>query len=160
MEHDPVEAVAHQVAVLARRAESARKSTGALDRAAYLLLAEIEQREAIGIAALADTFQLDVSTVSRQSAALEAKGLVERWPDPTDGRVSLLRLTADGHAQLGSARAARRALYSTLLADWSDDDRRALGALLARLNQAIAARDRRSPAPAGDAGAAPPVTAV
>lgn len=155
MDDDPIGAVAYQIAVLVRRAESARKTLGTLDRAAYLLLDEVERRDAAGIAALAETFQLDVSTVSRQTTALEAKGLVDRWSDPADGRVSLLRLTPDGRTQLDAARAARRALFAALLAEWPDGDRRALAALLARLNQAIVARDRRQPAHPGNAVAAP-----
>src|SRR5690242_1267084 len=95
-EVEAIDLVEHELTRLLRRAESARTRHPAalrLDRSAYLLLGELEWRGPRGIAALAQSFQLDVSTASRQVAALEAKGLVERRADPADGRVCLLEIT-------------------------------------------------------------------
>ncbi len=140
-ETDAIDVVEHELTRLLRRAESARTRHPAahrLDRSAYLLLGELERRGPLGIGALAQSFQLDVSTASRQVSALEAKGLVERRADPADGRACLLELTPHGRSQLAETRRARRALFAGLLADWSDEDRRRFGAYLARLNQTIA----------------------
>ena len=114
-----------------------------LDRSAYLLLDELATRGAVGIAALAETFQVDLSTASRQAAALEAKGLVQRRPDPGDARVSLLEATALGGRQFQAAHNAYLALFADLLEDWSKEDCQRFGAYLARLNQAIVRRRRR-----------------
>ena len=140
-ETEAIDVVEHELTRLLRRAESARTrhpDALRLDRSAYLLLGELERRGPLGIAALAQSFQLDVSTASRQVAALEAKGLVERRADPDDGRVCLLEITPHGRARLGETRQARLALFSELLAGWSDEDRRQFGTYLARLNRAIA----------------------
>lgn len=141
---DAIGVIEREVAYFLRRAESARKDAGALDRSAYLLLGELAARGPLGIAALAALFQLDLSTASRQTAALEVKGLVERLPDPTDGRVSLLRITPRGRVQYQATRDARLALYAEILAGWSEQDRRQFGLYLARLNNAIARRQPRA----------------
>lgn len=138
---DPIELVAHETAVLIRRAESARRKAQTLDRSAYLLLDAIAEHNPLALGALAERFQLDISTVSRQVAMLETGGLVARYADPGDGRVCLLAITGAGEAQLQATRAARLTLFGELLADWSLEDRLALGAALLRLNQAIARRD-------------------
>jgi DNA-binding MarR family transcriptional regulator len=146
---DPIELVAHEIAVLIRRAESARKGAQTLDRSAYLLLDAIAAHTPLALGALAERFQLDISTISRQVAMLEADGFVARAADPADGRVSLLAITGPGAAQLRATRAARHALFAELLADWSLEDRQGLGTALLRLNQAIARRDRSLRAVAG-----------
>ena len=140
---DPIEVVAHETAVLIRRAESARKGAQTLDRSAYLLLDAIAARSPLALGSLAERFQLDISTVSRQAARLEAGNLVTRVADPEDGRVCLLAITELGVHRLRSAREARRALFAELLEDWSLDERRVLGACLAKLNRSIAQRDAR-----------------
>ena len=139
-DENPIDMVAREVTALIRLAESARKGLLTLDRSAYQLLGAIAAHTPLALGTLAELLQLDVSTVSRQVAVLEAKDLVERSVDRGDGRVSLLAITKTGMAQLQAARAARHDLFAELLADWSDDDRRALGATLQRLNEAIARR--------------------
>ncbi len=47
---------------------------------------------------LADRAQVTKQTASLLVAALEEKGIVERVPDPDDGRARLIRLTARGRA--------------------------------------------------------------
>lgn len=138
---DCVSRIEGAVTLLLRRAEAARKQRareGApLDRAAYLLLGELERCGPLGIAALAEAFQVDISTASRQTAMLESKGLVARRPDPLDGRISLLEITTLGRHQYEATRAARQALFGTLLEDWTTADCRAFAAYLTRLNDAI-----------------------
>ena len=162
LEIDPIDLVAHETAVLIRRAESARKHMQTLDRSAYLLLDAIAAHNPVALGTLAEHFQLDSSTISRQVAVLEARGLVGRRADEDDGRMFRLAITDTGLAQLSSARQARHDLFADLLASWSEEDRRALGKALVRFNNAIAGRDLlrrqrtapadlRLPMPAGDA---------
>lgn len=140
---DSVGAVEREVSLLLRLAESARKDAEMLDRSAYLLLGELEARGPLGIAVLAQTFQVDLSTASRQAAALEAKGLVQRLHDPDDARVSLLQITPLGRTRFWATRDARHAIYSDILGDWTEEDRRQLAAHLARLNESIVQRRQR-----------------
>ncbi|MEO8286199.1 MAG: MarR family transcriptional regulator [Chloroflexota bacterium] len=140
MEKDSIEVVGHEVALLLRRVEAARKESSQIDRASYLALDALETGGPMSISALAQLFQLDISTLSRQTAALEASGWVERLPDPEDGRVKVLRLTSCGLAQLQASRAVRNRIYGQLLEGWTEEDLRAFGAYLVRFNQAVAER--------------------
>ncbi len=141
-EIDSIGIIEHEVTLLLRLVESARKRAEVLDRSAYLLLGALETHGPLGIAALAEIFQMDLSTASRQTAALETKGLVQRLADPRDARVSLLQSTALGRTLFQSVRDTRHALFAEMLGSWPDDERQQFGAHLARLNQAIVQRRR------------------
>jgi len=56
---------------------------------------------------LADKVYADISTVSRQVTHLVGLGLIERLPDPEDGRAHLLTLTPAGIALLTTLRQDR-----------------------------------------------------
>ncbi|ASU80576.1 MarR family transcriptional regulator [Actinopolyspora erythraea] len=72
---------------------------------------------------LAHNRVVDASVVSRQLGHLEQEGLIERRPDPSDRRVSLLRATERGRAALAEReRQKARWLSEVALSDW--DDRR------------------------------------
>lgn len=79
---------------------------------------------------LAASADLDPSTVSRQVAQLNRSGLVERTPDPADGRAHRLELTLQGRTRLDEAFRRRRALLSRSLRGWDPDDVERLGQLL------------------------------
>lgn len=141
-ENDSVEAVEYAMAMLFRLVESAQKEIGMLDRSAYILLSEMARNGPPGINVLAQALQLDISTISRQVAALESSGLVERFPDPADARVSLLQMTDLGQTKFQETRKMRYRLFSELLENWSEEDRRQFGIYIKRFNQA--ARERRN----------------
>ena len=141
-----IDAIQHELAVLARRAERIRvaalgRTESTLDRSAYLLLGRLEADGPLGIRALAEAFRLDVSTVTRQVAPLEQAGLVKRVPDPRGGRGSAIRLTAEGARQLADVRRARRERMAEVLHDWPERDVKRLAELLARFNSAMDQRD-------------------
>jgi len=136
-----VSRIERAVAVLVRRAESIRQAQPEpeqLLRSAYLLLAELERRGPMGVAALANSMELDVSTVSRQVIPLDQQGLVHRLSNPNDGRMSVIEITPEGVTQLTRTRDRRHAVYADILQDWSADDRAALASYLERLNASAA----------------------
>lgn len=108
-----------------------------LDRSAFRLLAELNERGPMRITRLAELFQLDNSTVSRQTAALVSKGYIQRVPYDKDGRISLLKVTPAGNAKFEEVRKARQDLYRELLSDWDQEDQKKFGDYLIRLNKAI-----------------------
>ena len=71
---------------------------------------------------LAEAMRADPSTVSRQVTQLVDRGHVERLPDPTDGRASVLAGTDSGRAAAGRIRALRNERLAMMLADWPTDD--------------------------------------
>ncbi|MGK9251866.1 MarR family winged helix-turn-helix transcriptional regulator [Paenibacillus humicus] len=135
----PFEHIELELSILARLVASATtyKEEGMLDRSAYLLLQQISSRRSAGVKALADDFRLDISTVSRQSAALEQKGLVCRIPNPQDGRSYSLELTETGALALEANRKVRAGYIAELLTEWSDEEREQFGALLEKFNRAV-----------------------
>ena len=133
-----------QVALLMRLGEATRRSAGvephrALDRAAYVILRRLQQDGSQNVSVLAASLNLDGSTVTRQVTALQKDGLIERLPDPRDGRGTVIEATALGLRQVDAVRAARRELYGTVLRDYSDQDRRDLATALERLTAALGA---------------------
>jgi DNA-binding MarR family transcriptional regulator len=108
-------------------------------RAGYLLLMTLNETGDATIGALAATLGLDGSTVTRQIAAMESEGLVERRSDPEDRRCSIIRASRRGGALLEAVRARRTERIDALLAGWPAEDRESLERLLARLNREIAA---------------------
>ncbi|MGY1622531.1 MarR family winged helix-turn-helix transcriptional regulator [Geodermatophilus sp. SYSU D00965] len=106
---------------------------GDLPSFGWALLVPLEQDGEQRCSALAARAGIDVSVASRQLAALERSGYVERRPDPDDGRASLLHLTEAGAAALAGTRAARSEWATTALAAWDEDDAQQLSAFLERL---------------------------
>jgi DNA-binding MarR family transcriptional regulator len=77
-------------------------------------------------------------------ARLQDAGLVERVPDPADGRVVQVRITAEGQAMLAGRRAVRAERVAGLLARLSPDDQAALAAALPAMD-ALANAQRDEP---------------
>jgi DNA-binding MarR family transcriptional regulator len=134
VEEKDLELIDYELVVLIRRA-SLDKELGGLDRSTYTLLTQLSMNGPIGVKALANEFRLDISTISRQTSVLEAKGYVQRLPDPTDGRSSYFQVTEEGIRKVMEAKKARLARHAQLFKDWSDEERQKFGALLARLNR-------------------------
>jgi DNA-binding MarR family transcriptional regulator len=116
------------------KAQFSGLATEGIERAAYALLAHLVREGPKRITALADAVHSDTSTVSRQTSALVAHGLVERKADPVDGRACLLVATEAGRGTYSRAKAERTKHIAALMADWPQSERRTLVLLLDRLN--------------------------
>jgi DNA-binding MarR family transcriptional regulator len=99
--------------------------------AAYGLLFQLaEQPRRAG--ALAEAVHADPSTVSRQVAQLVDRGLVERQPDPADGRACVLVPTPAGLELLATLRRRRDEHLAAVVSEWQAADLDQLVALLDR----------------------------
>lgn len=103
-----------------------------LDPGTFWLLKTLRQHGSLRVTELAMTTGLDTSTVSRHVSQLTRSGMVERTPDPEDGRAQLVQLSQAGLDTLHRAYAERRALMTRSLADWSPADVETLSTLLTR----------------------------
>ncbi|MEH7336430.1 MarR family transcriptional regulator [Neobacillus drentensis] len=139
MYDDSLEILELELAVLIRRITSAtsHKKIGNLDRSAYLLLHQIDTKGAAGVKALAGEFQLDISTVSRQAASLEQKGLLYRIPDETDGRAYSLQITEQGLKELKEDKHMRMKRVGEVTRNWTDDERQTFAILLKKYNKSV-----------------------
>jgi DNA-binding MarR family transcriptional regulator len=136
------ERLQYQTALFARRAERVRMGgvgdqRNSMDRAAYLLLNRLDREGPVGVKALALAMGIDSSTVTRQVAPLVDGALVDRVPNPNDGRAVLLELSPLGRERLEEVRVSRRALMHELLSSWPQEDREQFCSLLTRYNQAM-----------------------
>lgn len=98
------------------------KASVGIDPAAYACLYRLINAGPMRSSALAEALYADPSTVSRQVAQLVERGHVERQPDPTDGRASVLAVTDSGREAGVRIRALRNAKLGQVLTDWPVDD--------------------------------------
>lgn len=135
--------IEYEVVNLMRRADFKKTLDGeasSLPRSCYLILCQLLEKNPQSIQQLAECFQLDVSTMSRQVKALETRVLVSRQTGKDDGRVSLISITDKGKESVSKLRGQRVRLYGELLADWSGREQALFAELLARLNRKIEGR--------------------
>lgn len=135
-----VERIEYELTTFIRRAvylDQSEKRTGNLERSSYLLLRQLDEFGPARVKELADSFKLDISTLSRQAAALEAKELIYRFSDPSDGRVSLFTITKLGKQTLKADKQKRLERYEQMLKDWSAKEKEMFGELLQRMNKAF-----------------------
>ena len=114
-------------------ARAAGRIDGTLPSFGWALLVPLQRAGDQRISDLAAQAGVDVSVASRQLAVLERAGYVQRYPDPRDGRASLLRLAPAGDRALATARAARSDWALSALSRWDEADAQLLGDLLDRL---------------------------
>jgi DNA-binding MarR family transcriptional regulator len=93
-----------------------------VESATQVLLHTVAAEGPMRASALAASVQADLSTVSRQVAALVSRGLLERQADQLDGRASLLAVTGAGQAAIAAHERGRQAFFDEVLADWSTEE--------------------------------------
>jgi DNA-binding MarR family transcriptional regulator len=123
--------------MLVSRHQLATATRGVLERSAYLLLSRIDATGPMTARELADALQLEISTVTRQVAAMLRDKFVERIPDPAGGQARLLRMTEEGATRLAQDRTRYRSGLAKVIADWPDPECVDLYRLLRTLNERI-----------------------
>jgi DNA-binding MarR family transcriptional regulator len=133
--------IEQQLTVLLRRVQrihlSTRDGEVNLERSAYGIMCKLADEGPQRLGALAATFGLDPSTITRQVQALEEVGLASRTTDPVDRRASILDLSDAGREVLEQTRSYRRSRLQQALQDWSEDDREEFARLLQDFNVSL-----------------------
>jgi len=132
-----------EVGVLVRRVRRiigvrARAVHPELQGVSYLMLGYLVQHGPLRASALCSVFDMDKGAVSRHIQHLLDLDLVDRTPDPDDGRATLISVSEEGTRRLGDVAEHRRRLLAERLGDWSAADLEELGVLLSRYNAALA----------------------
>lgn len=118
-----LESIQRELTAFARRARAtAARMHPELSLVSYTILAHLEEQEGCRATDLAAHYLLDKSTVSRQVAALERLGYIERRVDSGDHRVQELHLAPGGIEILAAARESRREAFEARLAAWDPGD--------------------------------------
>ena len=115
-----------------------------LDRSAVIVLSRLRAQGPMTVAELADAFDMDVSTIHRQTTAAMKSELLERIPDPDGGVARKLRPTDEGIRRLDAELDARKDVFGRILDDWSPDEIADFVRHLRRYNQAVEARRGKS----------------
>jgi DNA-binding MarR family transcriptional regulator len=115
-----------------------------LERSAYVLLSRLAVQGPMSVGELSDAFELDVSTVHRQTIAAMKADLVERIADPAGGMARKFRVTENGERQLREHQRMLREGFDAMLEDWPDEDVAAFLGYLRRFNTAVERRRGRS----------------
>ena len=132
--------VQRELTAFARRARAtAARMHPQLSLVSYTILSHLEERRGCRATDLATHYMLDKSTVSRQVAALEKMGFIERRVDDNDHRVQVLCLAPGGEEVLASARSSRQESIRARLADWAPEDLARFASYLVRYNADAAA---------------------
>lgn len=103
-----------------------------LDRALFRLLVVIERAGPIGVVELAARVGRDYTTVSRQVARLEARGLITRRGNPQDRRIREAVVAPAGKVMTQRLDAARARMAVEVFRDWSTEDVAGLVRLMGR----------------------------
>ena len=120
-----------------------KRETGGAEPAWVIsALAAIHRAGAPTLGELAEAEGISRPTVTAQSGALEARGLVEREASPGDRRVVRLRITTRGQRLLDRSRAERTAWFARRLRDLPPEDVAALASAAAVLERRLAEEGR------------------
>ncbi|MGI5466702.1 MarR family winged helix-turn-helix transcriptional regulator [Streptomyces sp. CA-132043] len=100
------------------------------------VLARLSDKAGVTASELAATEGVRHQSMTATVASLAARGLVERSPDPDDGRRLLIALTAEGQRRVAEGRQARTEWLAGQLQDkCTEEERRAVIATMAVLER-------------------------
>lgn len=103
------------------RQEAAAEASG-LTPTSTAALATIERHGPLTPSELAELEQVRRPTITRTLGCLEREGLIERTPDPADGRSSLICLNAAGRERLRRLRGRKNAFLARRMRDLPAED--------------------------------------
>jgi len=102
--------VLHDVARLIRVEADKRAREHGMTRAQWVILVRLERQPGLTQKELAEAMEVEPITVARLIDRMEARGIVERRPDPRDRRVWRLHLKPAAQPVLAALHPARTAL--------------------------------------------------
>jgi DNA-binding MarR family transcriptional regulator len=103
------------------------------------VLTLIMEHGPLRLSGLASAVGVEKASMTPRVQQLEAAGLVERSPDPADGRAILLEISAEGRRVSARLHLARQELLEELLAGWPDERRAAAASVLTSLARPLTA---------------------
>ncbi len=107
------------------RQEAASEASG-LTPTSTAALATIERHGPLTPSELAELERVKRPTVTRTLGCLEREGLIERTPDPADGRSTLISVNAAGRERLRRLRGRKNAYLARRMRDLPAEDLQAL----------------------------------
>ncbi|MFA1551441.1 MarR family winged helix-turn-helix transcriptional regulator [Actinomadura chokoriensis] len=136
----PTDLIEYETMLLSRHhmaTRRARRTSGALEQSAYVLLSRLRIEGPMSIRELSEAFDLDPSTLNRQTSAMLRDGLAERIPDPAGGIARKFRITAEGERRLDEERGRIVRGVDKIMAGWTPEEVTAFAGYLQRFNTDI-----------------------
>ncbi len=131
-------ALEYELTTLVRALEALRRRRNyPLERSHYLLLLQLSEGP-LSIGEIAERLLLDNSTVTRQINAMLKRQLLQKVPNPNDGRSALVSSTEKGQNLAEEMHALRISRLETALKQWPDSDKQTLADLTRRLTHDLA----------------------
>jgi DNA-binding MarR family transcriptional regulator len=112
------------IARLARRLR--QEADSGLSPSQLSCLATVGRDGPLSLRSLAQRERVAAPTITGIVARLENDGLVERTPDPTDGRGKIVTITGKGRDRISEVQQKKNVWLRARLAELGDDDARAL----------------------------------
>jgi DNA-binding MarR family transcriptional regulator len=123
IETNLAETAAHLRLVINRAARRMRQEAGTELRASHAsALTSVELHGPLTPSELAEIERIKRPTATRILRGLEEEGLVERTPDPKDGRSALISLTGEGRERLRRLRQRKNAYLARRMRDLDPRD--------------------------------------
>ena len=137
--------VLHDVARLLRTRFDQRARARGMTRAQWIILARLSRQPGMSQNELAGICEVEPITVGRLVDRLEARGLVERRPDPTDRRINRLHLLPAAQPILEEITSYRDALSEDILDGLDEPARNAMVDALLHIKNRLTAEDAEVP---------------
>ncbi|MGN6216318.1 MAG: MarR family winged helix-turn-helix transcriptional regulator [Solirubrobacterales bacterium] len=103
------------------RQEAAAETTG-LTPTSIAALATIERHGPMTPSEIADIERVKRPTITRTLGCLEREGLIDRTPDPADGRSALVEINSAGRERLRRLRSRKNAYLARRMRDLSAEE--------------------------------------
>ena len=137
--HEVAASLRTSIGFLVRRLKQVRQE-GDLTLPESSALARLDRGGPATAAELARLEQISPQSMGATLAALQERGLIERRPDPQDGRRHVLSVSEAGAQELHNRRSARTQLFAEALADCFSPEELALLQQVAPLLERLAER--------------------
>jgi DNA-binding MarR family transcriptional regulator len=118
----------------------AERSGVHLSRPAISIISALHASGPVRLSRVSDVTNLEAPLVSREVARLCEGGYVKRAADPTDGRASIVDLTAKGRRAYAAYRQATDQIVVEAFADWKASELRTLADYLERVVHDVSRR--------------------
>ena len=125
------------VARLLRTVFERRVRSLGLTRAQWVVIARLHRRPGLSQSEVADLLEIEKATAGRLIDRMEAKGWLERRPDPNDRRINRLHLTAEAEHLHALIWPLAEDMVDEALSDLNSDERRALSNLIGRVKSKL-----------------------
>lgn len=117
--------------------EFARGFGGGLPVIPFGVLRYIRSHGPVRPGDIADAFDMDKASVSRQLTLLRERGYIEQRADPDDRRAVWIETSGAADAIFDELKQKIRASYGTMFADWDDDELASFAVQLSRFARSL-----------------------